>query len=160
MDWQNQNGQPNPGNNPYGNNNPYQNQNPYHNNPYYPPYRPKPRNEAMATAAMVTGILAVVTFAMMTVYLPFIFGSISILLALLSKGRAPKLPGKAKIGILCSITGVICNIILVCFSLYMVIANPMVREQVDKVFEAQYGITIEEMYEDMMNGENPYDTQY
>ena len=114
----------------------------------------------MATAAMVTGILAVVTFAMMTVYLPFIFGSISILLALLSKGRAPKLPGKAKIGILCSITGVICNIILVCFSLYMVIANPMVREQVDKVFEAQYGITIEEMYEDMMNGENPYDTQY
>lgn len=153
MDWQNQNRQ----NNPYNNGSPYSNGNPY-NNLYRVPRRPS--GDSLANAALVTGIIAIVSFVTMTVYLPFIFGSISIVLALLSRGRASKLTTKAKSGIFCAILGILCNIAMIGVSFYMLFYVPGVKEQVNEVFTQMYGTTFEEMYEDILNGENPYDNRY
>ena len=72
-------------NNPYGND-PYHNHNPYNsNNGQNPNLRQNPAHisgDRLALAAMVLGILALASFLSMTIYPPFIFGSIAIVLAL------------------------------------------------------------------------------
>lgn len=144
MDWQNQN----PYNNPY--NDPYRN-----GNPYYPPQPTPPSGDKLAGGALVMGVLTVVSLFSMTVYPPFIFGSIGIVLALLSKGRAKRLASKAKAAVLCSTLGMIANVALVGSVFYLLATVPQLREQVNEVFEKTYGVTMEEMYDGIKNGD-PY----
>ena len=135
-------------NNPY-NNNPYNN-NPYSNgNPYETPnagrYPSGVSGDRLASAAMITGILALATFISMTIYPPFVFGSIAIVLALLSRGRVTKMNGKAKAGIICATIGLIANCALCGTSFYMLYTNPQIMNQVNEIFETQYGLSYEEM---------------
>lgn len=150
MDWQTPNS-----NNPY-NNNPYNNNsggNPYSGRPLYPA---PPSGDKLATAALVLGILAPLSSVTMTVYPPFIFGSIAILLALLSRGKAPRIPQRAKIGILCAFGGILLNLAIVSFCIYLFATNPAIREQVDLLFQQTYGMTMEEFYRSAQTGNPPY----
>lgn len=150
MDWQTPNS-----NNPY-NNNPYNNNsggNPYSGRPLYPA---PPSGDKLATAALILGILAPLSSVTMTVYPPFIFGSIAILLALLSRGRAPKIPQRAKIGILCAFGGILLNLAIVGSCIYLFITNPAIREQVDTLFQQTYGMTMEEFYRSAQTGNPSY----
>ena len=147
MDWQNQNSD-------YNNQNPYTN--PYQN-PYQRPYPPAPAGDKLAGASLVMGILTIVSLFSMTVYPPFIFGSLGIVFALLSKGKVRQLAGKAKAGIGCAVAGLIANIVLVCTCMYLFVAVQAVHKQVNDAFQDIYGVTFDEMYEDILNGENNYD---
>lgn len=146
------------GNNPYNNNAPHNNDpyagGPYNGNPYQNSnFRRCPggaSGERLASAAMVMGILALATFVSMTIYPPFIFGSIAIVLALLSKGRAPRMLSKAKAGIICAAIGLTANCALCGTSLYMLYTNPEILEQVNDIFEDQYGMSYEDMLETIL----------
>ena len=141
-------------NNPY-NNNPYNSNNSYN---MQSPHRPNTvaSGDRLASAAMVMGILALATFVSMTIYPPFIFGSIGIVLALLSKGRSPGLQVKAKAGIICAAIGLIANCALCTTSLYMLYTKPEIMEQVNDIFEKQYGMSYDEMLEMILdNGNTP-----
>lgn len=137
------------------NNNPYNNNSGYNNNPYNggSPYgNPNPRQystgfsgDRLATAAMVMGILTLATFISMTIYPPFVFGSIAIVLALLSRGRAPRMNTKAKAGIICATIGLAANCALCTTSLYMLYTKPEIMQQVNDIFESQYGMSYDEM---------------
>ena len=132
------------------NNNTNNNNNNYNN--YTPPV--KVPGSGLATAAMVLGILAIVTAFMMTLYLPFLFGGLAILLALLSKGTAARLQSKATMGIICSIIGLTANIGIWAYSLSIVITNPDAMIQAarfyDDIIEATYGMPSEEILGDSM----------
>ncbi len=119
-------------------------------NNMYGAYRYNEPGSGMANAAMVLGIISIVSSITFTVYPPFILGGIAIVLALLSKGRSPKLLSKAKTGIICAIAGLVLNTIIVTASITLLFTNPDVRDQVNKTFEKQYGMTFDEMWKEMM----------
>ena len=136
--------------NPY-NNNSYNNNNPYNNNnscnSQNPRRYPAASGDRLASASMILGILTVATFVSMTIYPPFIFGGIGIVLALLSKGRAPRMAAKAKAGVICAAIGLTANCILCGSSLYMLYTKPEIMNQVNEIFENQYGMSYSEMIE-------------
>ena len=111
----------------------------------------------MAMAALLVSIGAVSTF--WSVYLPFIFGSIAIILALLSKGSEKKMLTQAKTAIGCSIGGFVITIAVIISSLTFLISNPSILveygKQYDQVCEQIYGQSTEDImgfsYEDMMS---------
>ncbi|MCM1122436.1 MAG: hypothetical protein NC416_07630 [Eubacterium sp.] len=127
------------------------NNNPYINNGY-PPAPARPRGDGLATAAMALGILSAVTAMTLTIYPSLVFGSIGIVLALLSKGCAPKLISRAKIGVICAIAGILFTGAIFFTTVKMVYDNPAILEQALDNFEKEYGVSYEELINSMLNG--------
>jgi len=123
----------------------------------YSPYAqmrpPAEPNQSLVNAAMILGILAIVTTFIMTVYLPFVLGGIAIMLAILSRRKDGKLHKQAKLGIGLAIIGMVLNTILVSTSLYTVFTNPKAKEEFNTVCEQMYGMSFDEMMEAIENGE-------
>ena len=139
----------------------------YNNNPYTQPnnqYNPNNQNQFIRnpgqTMAMVSLILGIASiFTILTVYLPLIFGSIAIVLAILSKGYGKKMLATAKAGIGTAIGGI--ALIAVVFgaviSLFLSLSGDQLVEfgrQIDEMFEQQTGQDIEDIagtsYEEIM----------
>lgn len=127
-------------------------------NNYQPQYTPPQKSPAdgMITAAMVLGISAIVSAFMMTVYFPFILGGISIVMALLSKGHEPKMVPKAKLGIICSVIGLVLNFVIVGSSVYTIISDEATFRQFDKMYEYIYGESFSDAYEELTGNEFIY----
>ena len=119
-------------------------------NRWTPPVREP--NQSMYTAALILGVITLVSAVMMTVYLPFVFGGLSIIFGILSRGQNRKLPGQAKTGIIIAVAGLVLNIGIIAGSFYLVFNNPEVRKQFDITFEQMYGESFDEMMEDIKNG--------
>lgn len=148
MDYQPQNpqGGPNGGYNPY---------------PYGVPVQPMPpksKGDGMATASMVLGIITLASLLLLRVTVPFFLGGIGIILAILSKGGARKMISKAKAGMICCITALGLDIAFFAFSFWLVFSflptSPELTEEVNKIYEEQYGISYDEIMEkiyDMWN---------
>ena len=139
------------------NNNPYnQNNSTTDNNPYGYQYTPPVRipGNGFANAAMILGIISIVTAIMLTLYFPFALGSLAILFALLSKGRAPKMQGRAKAGIICGTIGLAINISIFVSSICFVLSNPDLliesAQMYDDMFEQMYGQPSEDILGDSM----------
>lgn len=113
--------------------------------------------QRMATASMILG--GACFFTLFTVYVPIICGSISILLAILSKGYGKKMLATAKIGIGSSIGGM-AMVIAIVGSLIGTILSSSGEDlinfgrQIDQQFERQTGQDLEDVlgqsYEDLM----------
>lgn len=114
------------------------------------PYRPN--GNRLAAAAMVTGILAVALCATFTFYPTFILGSISIVLALLSRGCAPKTGTPARIGLICASIGIIFNCFVLAAGIRMLYTHPEIMEQADLLTQEQYGMTYQELIDTLLNG--------
>lgn len=134
------------GNNPYGTNG----NTPYN---YGPPSYPHSGGERLATAAMILGILSVVTGVMLQFYFSMVAGSIGIVLALLSKGRAPKLASRARTGLITSAVGLVFTCLICGAAFGALYTNPQLMEQVNEIFTQQYGLSYEEMMDAIINGE-------
>lgn len=158
--------------NPYGNN-PYNNQNPYNNpynsgGPYNTPYNnrypygnvsaniitpQKTKGEGMATAAMILGIISLISLLLLRFYIPFLAGGVGIILAVLSKGGAKKMIGKARAGLICCITGLVLDIVLCISSVYLVFALPDIMpemvDEVNEMCEDRYGMTYDEFMDEL-----------
>lgn len=139
----------------------------HNSNPYTPPNHPYDSNgqhqfirnpgQAMAMTSLVLGIASIVT--LFSIYLPIILGSIAIVLAILSKGYGKKMLATAKAGVGAAIGGM--ALIIAIFgsviSLFLSMTGDELVEfgrQVDKQFEQQTGMDIEELtgtsYEEIM----------
>ena len=137
----NQNNSWNPNNNGYNNYNGY--------NQYHQP------GAAFITASYILGILAIVTTFLCTVYLPYIFGSLSIIFALLSKGNAKQAAQRAAAGMRCAIIGIIMNtaLIITCFTL--VFTNPQIHQELNDMTKQMYGRSFDEIMQDIEEGKSP-----
>lgn len=133
--------------NGYNNNNP--NGYPYYDrNAYQLPYEEP--GGSLAHAAMVLGIISIVSCFVFPTYPPFIFGSIAIILALLSKGRRPKLLAKARTGIFCAAAGLAVNTVMITSFIYLVFTNPDLKANFNRLFEDVYGVTFDEVMDEIM----------
>lgn len=130
--------------------------------PPYPPYPPygapmqpaqrKPKGDSMATASMILGIITLVSLFLLQFSMPFLLGGVGIILAILSRGSAKHLAGKAKAGLICCIVGLTLDIVLCISAVWLVFAlpkiSPEMTEEVNKACEEQYGISYYEMLEE------------
>lgn len=143
---------------PYGNNGNYGNGYPqFPDNGYRQivyPVRPAESGSSLANAAMILGIIALICCFTFTVYPAFVLGSIAILLALLSKGRRPALFPKAKTGIICATIGLVLNTILVTSAMVMVFTDNDLRQEMNEIMETQYGMSFDEMINEITEGSN------
>lgn len=143
MDYQPQNpqGSPNGGYNPY---------------PYGVPVQPMPprsKGHGMATASMVLGIITLASLLLLRVTVPFLLGGIGIILAILSRGGAKKMTGRAKAGMICCIVSLCVDVAFCIFAVWLMFAlpkiSPELTEEVNKICEEQYGISYDEIMEDI-----------
>jgi len=108
--------------------------------------------QGLVKASMVLGILTITSACLMTVYLPFIFGGISIILAILSMGEGRGLAPNARLGVILSIIGIVANIVIVASSVYTVFTNPEAYSQFNQMFSQIYGMDFKDMWSQIQNG--------
>ncbi len=119
------------------------------------PYRQSPvpfaKPNGFTTASLVLGILAFVSVFSMTVLPPLIFGSLSILLGILSRGDQKRLHSRALAGVIVSASALAINLGLCAFSFYVVFSDPAVTNQywdmVNETYEQMLGVSLEELLE-------------
>jgi hypothetical protein len=113
------------------------------NNNFYSNNQPN----GMATAALVLGILAIVSLC--CIYGSYIFGGIAITLGLLSRGKDKKLSTNALIGVILSIVGMVISTVII--TLYVIFF--MTSGAIDTYMQ-EY----ETIYEDIYGEEFPFDS--
>ena len=136
-------------------------QNPYNSNPYTPPNYIYTKPNHMETAALVLGIVSLVTACCGG---GFIFGGMAILFALLSRGGKMTMSSKSKIGFILGLVSVIATIVVLIYigiSLYTwftnggfeqlmqeMIADGTLEQTLREVCEI-YGLDFETVYGDL-----------
>lgn len=103
----------------------------------------------MAKAAMITGIISAVSlvFILLFPFTPFVLGSVSIVLAMLSRGSGKRLSPHAKTGLItsaCSIGAVFLVIILISVLLF---TSETFIEEFNRTYEDYYGESFDDFYE-------------
>ena len=120
--------------------------------PFVPREQEEPAN-GLARASLVLGIISVISFFTFTIYPAIIMGSLTIILALLSRGASLKMHSKAKNGILTASIAIGCDIALIGACFFLIFGSP-------DFFESIYGMSFQEMMEGMENGTLDYDELY
>ena len=129
---------------------------------YYPVYtRPKIPGKGLGITSLVLGIITLGSLLLLRLSVPFLLGGVGIILAILSKGGARKMIGKATAGLICCITALALDIAFCVFAVWLVFSlpklSPSLTEEVNKICEEQYGVSYDEMMEeiyDMWDMEN------
>jgi hypothetical protein len=122
----------------YNNNEPDSGTNPVLNNNYYNTNQPN----GMATAALVLGILAIISIC--CVYGSYLFGGIAITLGLLSRGKNAKLSTNALIGIILSIIGMVISTVIIVIAVISILFSYGSLDGFMQEYESYY----EEIYGD------------
>lgn len=94
-----------------------------------------PRNP-MATAALVLGILSIMTCYMFYISLPL--GAVAVICSALSRDRS-SMPGRAKVGTVCGIAGILISICVTVTAFVSVIRNPALRSYVEQYIQIYTG---------------------
>lgn len=110
---------------------------------------PYQKAQGFATASMVLGIIAFVSVFSMTIVPAFIFGSLSVILGILSKGDQKRAQGRALAGIIIGICALFMNLMLCAFSFYVVFSDPEVTRQywdmINQTYEQMLGISLSDL---------------
>ena len=108
---------------------------------------PRDRLIRFATSLSVLAAFSTLSFP---VVLPYIFGSLALILAILSKGGSERFPLRGKRAAAVAIVAILINTGLIISSvtyLYRVMHDPQLQEQFSQTLYRMYGIT----FEDLMN---------
>ena len=106
---------------------------------------------SFAKWSQITGILALVSTFSFTIYLPLILGSISIILALLSRGKR-KMHSNAKAGTIMGGISIGLNICIVILSFSVILGSGPMHDRFNETFKEIYGQSFDEMIEEMQEG--------
>lgn len=105
---------------------------------------PNYRHYTLARTARTCAFFAVITALFGTIVFPFIFGGLSIIFAVLSKGNTATYQLNARIAIIVSCFALLGNVAYTGFACYNVLYNDEYREQLNETFEQMYGMSMEE----------------
>lgn len=102
----------------------------------------KQRSDTFTILSMIFGILTFISI--LTVIFPYVFGSLAIIFAILSKGSSFKMTSAAKTAVALSVSGMILVTVLAGSTVYKLFTDKEYFAQVDAEFEKIYGMTLEE----------------
>ena len=107
---------------------------------------PSPRDK-LTNISMILAVLAAFSTLSVPVFLPFIFGSVALVLADLSRGGSEKLSRKGKRASVVASVVIAINLLLFVLSavyFFRVLRDPVLQEQFSELLYRTYGITFEE----------------
>lgn len=108
--------------------------------------------EKLAGTSLSLALLSFVAIFIMPVAVPYIFASISIVLAVLSMGGKSTMPRKSRTGFRISIVALILNTALILFTIYYFIQmlhDPELQAQYSQILYQTYGITFQEFLDQL-----------
>lgn len=110
------------------------------------------KSKNLAITATALGIAAIVTTFVMPIIVPGVLGALSIILAIISSGREPRMPRMSKIALGCGITSVVVYIAFIGVIITLVfnmLTNPTVRAQANDIMLQMYGYSLDELIEEV-----------
>lgn len=114
-----------------------------------------PTGQTMAMAAMIIGILSVVT--LWTLYFSIVLGGLGLIFAFLSKGFEKKFSNNAKMGFAFSAAGFFVSVFILIIFLLVIFHNPErlmeAAQQID-LMNPQGGFSYEEVMRQFLNSFN------
>lgn len=114
--------------------------------------------EQLATMATFMGISAIITTFCMPVIAPGILASLSIILAILSRGRAQRMPRATRTALIFGTVGMTVYIgflSVIGYTAYRMITDPNTRAYTNELMTQMYGYTLD----DLLNAiDSEYDT--
>lgn len=115
---------------------------------------------AFASAAMVLGVIALVSVFTFTIVPAIIFGSLALILALLSRGGELTFHPKAKTAAILAALAICANISMVAGVFGMIFGDNPYHDLINETYEEMYGMTYDEILEGIMDGSIDYDDLY
>ena len=97
--------------------------------------------------SVLAGIFAFMSCSF--IFTALIAGGLSILFAILSKGKHSKMHFMAKSGIAASIAGIVFSVIITSSVVYLMFNSPQYREMLNTTYESMYGMTFDEALEEI-----------
>lgn len=101
----------------------------------------------MARTSLVLAIVAAISTCILPVYLPIVFGGLSLTFACLSMGYEEKMGRRAKEAVVVAGSAIVINIAIAVVAVVLVLFVPSYRQEFDDVMTQMYGVTLEEMLE-------------
>lgn len=98
-------------------------------------------------------ILAILTIQF--VILPLILGSLSILFAILGRGRKEEIPAKGKVSIIISTFAIILTVFVTTFAIHMIFTDPKMRQQLNDTSMQIYGESFDDTFKKSFGVELP-----
>lgn len=120
-------------------------QNPYYNQPTRSPFR----QNTFATAALVCGILSLLSLC--TGFISMVLGALGVLFAVLAFRKGKLLPQSATAGIILSGLGLVFSLMIIVATfvqLPAMLRNDATRQQMDEFYERMTGVTFTEIMEE------------
>ena len=99
-------------------------------------YQQRPQRNPMATAAIMLGIIALLSCS--AFYIAFPCGSLAVICAVLSRGRR-SLTGKSKAAIVCGILGMAASAVITFSTVRMVFTDPSLRSDLESMLQLYTG---------------------
>ena len=112
-------------------------------------------HNSFSAAARTLGLLGLFCSFFSLFWFAFLFGSLAIILAILSKGKEHKFCQTAKIGFITGISALIIQFSIIAFTVYSIVFVPEFRDQFQstfyEIYEQMYGVPFDESYPDFLN---------
>ena len=115
---------------------------------------------AFASASMVLAVIALVSVFTFTIIPAIIFGSLALILALLSRGRELTFHPKAKTAVIVASLAICTNIAMIGGVFGMIFGDNPYHDMINQTYEEMYGMTYDEILEGIMDGSIDYEDLY
>ena len=117
----------------------------------YPSVHQQTAPNKMANTSFLCGVLSLVTLFLCPALLPMLFGSLAIILAILSKGYDKHMSRIMRHAFILGMIGLISYIILVGQQSYRYMNDSAYRKQINHLYEEFYNQGIRDMPDDLSN---------
>ena len=107
---------------------------------------------SFARASMSLGVAALVSVFTFTIIPAIVLGSLSLILALMSRGAELSFHPKAKTGILLTVISLFANVALVGGTCAMILGDNPYHDQINDTYEEMFGMSYDEILEGVMDG--------
>ena len=104
-------------------------------------------SDRLSRTAMSLAVLAIFSILSFPVVAPYILGSLSLVLAALSKGGSEVYPRRSKIATIVAIVALVLNTLMLVYSVIYfnrVLHDPVLQEQFSQTLYRMYGMTFDE----------------
>lgn len=121
----------------------------YNPGPAQMPPRPGMSANSFLMASIICTMLAFITECSLPICM--VFASLTILFAVLSKGKQLKMHSFAKMSIGISIFSLALSFTVTVLAFYNVLTDPAKRENLNQIYEEMYGITFDEALDEIQH---------
>ena len=104
--------------------------------------------ERLSRTSMSLAVMSVFTIFVFPVILPYVFGSVALVMAILSKGGSERFPRRSRTAAIISGIAIAVNTALIVMSVLFfiqVLHDPQLQKQCGETLYKTYGITFEEL---------------